>query len=35
MGGVVLRAGRSAVPYLMRQRRWDEAQIAGTGDTEG
>ena len=35
MGGLVLRAGRSAVPYLMRQRRWDEAQnFAGTGDTE-
>jgi tetratricopeptide (TPR) repeat protein len=26
MGGSILRAGRSAVPYLMRQRRWDEAQ---------
>ena len=26
MGGVLLRAGRSAVPYLMRQCRWDEAQ---------
>jgi tetratricopeptide (TPR) repeat protein len=26
MGGMVLRAGRSAVPYLMRQKRWDEAQ---------
>jgi tetratricopeptide (TPR) repeat protein len=25
MGGLVLRAGRSAVPYLMRQRRWPEA----------
>ena len=25
-GGLVLRAGRSAVPYLMRQHRWDEAQ---------
>jgi hypothetical protein len=25
-GGLVLRAGRSAVPYLMRQRRWEEAQ---------
>jgi tetratricopeptide (TPR) repeat protein len=24
-GGVILRAGRSAVPYLMRQRRWEEA----------
>lgn len=24
-GGVILRAGRGAVPYLMRQRRWEEA----------
>jgi hypothetical protein len=25
MGELILRAGRSAVPYLMRQRRWEEA----------
>ena len=36
MGGWLLRAGRSAVPYLMRQRRWDDAQtLLERSDTQG
>jgi hypothetical protein len=35
MGGLVLRAGRSAVPYLMRQRQWEGAGSYWTMSSEG